>query len=185
MNPYLYPAKIISYDKQSRTANVSIAGVTDGAPNGLIAHVAYPIGDDDRDTEREILSDADCWVFFEKGDMASPVVAFYRRHGVGAVVDVRRIRQANIELLARHHIKMNADSIEANADTVTINANLVVNGDITHKGDQFTNGNIAASKKISADDTVSAPDVIVGGKSQKLHTHNVLSKDYGVTGTQN
>ncbi|STY95204.1 hypothetical protein [Moraxella atlantae] len=110
MTPYFYPAKLLSYDKHKRTAKISIAGLTDGASDGLTALLAYPIGDDDKDTERELLAGADCWVFFENGDMACPIIAFYRSHSEGAMVDVRRIRQANIELLARQNILINPSS---------------------------------------------------------------------------
>lgn len=118
MKPYFYPAKLIEYNQNERTAQVHIQGLTDGSPNGLTALLAYPIGDDDLDTERELLKGADVWVFFENGDMSAPVIAFYRSHGKGmAVKDIRRIRQENIEVLARSRITLNAkDLVEVNAE---------------------------------------------------------------------
>ncbi len=149
---------------------VSIAGLTDGVPEGIHAMIAYPIGDDDLDTERELIAGADVWVFFEQGDTTMPVVAFYRRHGKSrAVTDVRRIRQKNIELLARSRATIKAtDLIEIAGDTVTINAvnmtinadNLTVNADIKHTGNQKTTGKITATT-----------DVNGGGVSLKSHTH--------------
>ena len=86
---YLMPAILVSYDKVKRTAMVNIPGLTDGEPNGIGAMIAYPVGDDDLDTERELIPGADVWVFFENGDTTMPVIAFYRRHGKGrAVTDV-------------------------------------------------------------------------------------------------
>lgn len=50
-------AKILSYDAQNRTAKIHIPGLTDGASTGLTATFAYPVGDSDKDTEREILEE--------------------------------------------------------------------------------------------------------------------------------
>lgn len=107
MNPNSnWPAKIISYNRANRTVQVQIAGLTDGSDNGLPAKIAYPIGEDDRDTERQILANADVWVFFEGGDFSLPVVWAYRSHGNGALVGTRRIKQENIELIATEKVKL-------------------------------------------------------------------------------
>ena len=50
------PAKILSYDAATRTAQVQIDGLTDGAENDLTATFAYPVGHDDRDTEIQVLA---------------------------------------------------------------------------------------------------------------------------------
>lgn len=115
-----YPATILSYNKKNRTARVSIPTVTDGLDEGITATFAYPVGHDDKDTEIEILPGAECYVFFLQGIPSSPVIWSYRSHGSGAVVDHRRIRQENIELLARVNIKAKAKTIEVDADT-TVN----------------------------------------------------------------
>ena len=65
---YFKRAKILSYDAAKRTAKVHIHGLTDGASEGLTATFAYPVGDDDRDTERQIVLGNDVYVFFEDGD---------------------------------------------------------------------------------------------------------------------
>lgn len=172
MKPYFYPATILKYNQSDRTVNVSIAGLTDGSAEGLTALLAYPIGDDDLDTERQILPGADVWVFFENGDQHSPVVAFYRSHGKGrAVNDIRRIRQKNIEVLATSNITLQADELASiKANTIELVATkIAIKGDIEHTGNQVTSG------------TIKADDVMGGGKSLKSHTHRVLSKDYGVT----
>ena len=113
-----WKGNIISYNGKSRTARVSIPTLTDGISDGITATFAYPVGHDDKDTEIQILAGADCYVFFEQLDPASPVIFAYSSHGVGAVVDVRRIRQENIELLAKTNINIQANTINVEADTV-------------------------------------------------------------------
>ena len=103
-----YQAKILSYNGKARTAQVSVPTVTGDLEEGITATFAYPVSHDDRDTELEILPNADCYVFFEQGDPYSPVIFAYKSHGVGAILDYRRIRQENIELLARRNITFEA-----------------------------------------------------------------------------
>lgn len=141
-----YPATIISYDKKGRTARISIPSVTDGLENGITATFAYPVGDDDKDTEREILAGAECYIFFLQGDPSSPVIWAYRSHGTGAVVDTRRIRQENIELLAR-------TKITAKAKTIDIDGTATVN---IHGAAQI---NLTSEAKIS----LSAPQISMNG----------------------
>jgi hypothetical protein len=106
-----WPCKVISYNKNKRSAQVQIAGMTDGSEKGLTATLAYPIGDDDRDTERRLLDElpnADGWVFFEGGNQKKPVLFAYRSHGTGALVDIRNIRQKHINLIADETITLTA-----------------------------------------------------------------------------
>lgn len=147
-------ARILSYDAKSRTAHIHIYGKTDGASEGLEATFAYPVGDNDLDTEREILIGAEVYIFFENGDEGLPVIWSYSSHGEGAVVDVRRIRQKNIEILGRQNVLVEAPE-------VTIKAHLKIIGDITHTGDQTTTGNITATQ-----------DVKAGNISLKNHPHD-------------
>lgn len=137
-----YPATILSYDPQARTAQVDIPSVTDGLEDGITATFAYPVGHDDKDTELLIVSGCECYVFFQQGKPENPVIAFYRSHGTGAVVDYRRVRQKNIELLATAKINLQADesidltakSVTINADQLTINANTKVTGSTNLEG---------------------------------------------------
>ena len=144
-----FQAKIISYNDNGRTARVSIPTVTDGIDEGITATFAYPVGHDDRDTEIEILEGADCYIFFQQNDPSSPVIWAYSSHGVGAVVDYRRIRQENIELLARTNINLSADdtihlmakNVIIDAEVVTVNTKTyTVNGDSTHNGGNTVTG---------------------------------------------
>lgn len=210
VSPYIHPAKLISYDKVNRTAKVSIAGLTDGVEDGITAMLAYPIGDDDLDTERELLPGADVWVFFEQGDTTMPVIAFYRRHGQGqATIDVRRIRQENIELLARSTITLDAkDFVNIKAETINLDASTInlkagnfnitaetsVKGDINQVGDYFVAGNqmINGSQTINGDSTsygnqtingsvTATVDVEASGISLKSHTHGGVDTGGGST----
>jgi phage baseplate assembly protein gpV len=207
----MHPAKLISYDKVNRTAKVTISGLTDGVEDGITAMLAYPIGDDDLDTERELLPGADVWVFFEQGDTSMPVIAFYRRHGQGlATVDVRRIRQENIEVLARSTITLDAKDfiniktkkLNIDAETVTINAsdfnvNAETNfkGDINQIGNYFMTGNqlINGGQTINGDSTsygnqtingsiYSTIDVKAGDISVRYHLHPGVETGGGNTG---
>jgi len=119
------PAKILSYDAQQRTAQVQIDGLTDGAENGLTATFAYPVGHDDRDTEIQVLAGAEVYVFFAGGQLDSPVIAFYRSHGEGAVVDTRRIRQKNIKILASNSISIEAIATKVRG-VMSVTSNLSV-----------------------------------------------------------
>ena len=210
VSPYMHPAKLISYDKANRTAKVTIAGLTDGVEEGITAMLAYPIGDDDLDTERELIPGADVWVFFEQGDTSMPVIAFYRRHGQGlATVDIRRIRQKNIEVLARSTITLDAkDFIHIKAKTVNIDASTVnlkasnfnitaqtnVKGDIGQIGNYSMQGNqsIAGNQTINGDSTsygnqtingsVSATvDITANGISLNSHKHGGVDTGGGST----
>lgn len=191
--PFMYPAKLVSYDKTERTANVVISGLTDGVPEGITAMLAYPIGDDDLDTERELLAGADVWVFFEQGDTSMPVISHYRRHGTArAVTDVRRIRQKNIELLARANLTLHAvDLVHIKAKTVTIDATtLNINADVNHQGNTTQTGHHTMTGNISVNgsqtikgESVSygnqtingsvnvTVDLKVAGKSTRYHKH--------------
>ena len=169
----MHPATLVSYDKEMRTAKVTIKGLTDGVDEGITAMLAYPIGDDDLDTERELIAGADVWVFFEQGDTTMPVIAFYRRHGQGrAAIDVRRIRQENIELLARARVTITAkDLVFIQASSITIEGSVLIKGNITHDGNQTVSGNITASG-----------DVKAAGKSLKNHVHGGVKSGGGTTG---
>jgi len=121
----LIPAKILSYDAATRTAQVQIDGLTDGAEDGLTATFAYPVGHDDRDTEIQVLVGAEVYVFFAGGQLDSPVIAFYRSHGEGAVVDTRRIRQKNIKILASNSISIEAIATKVRG-VMSVTSNLSV-----------------------------------------------------------
>ncbi|MEX5443481.1 hypothetical protein WCE14_08940 [Acinetobacter schindleri] len=167
-----WPAKIVSYDAKSRTARIDIPTVTDGLEGGIVATFAYPVGDDDLDTERQILPGADCYIFFQQGDPYSPVIWAFRSHGTGAVVDVRRIRQKNIELLAAANITLNAaEVINLKAKQVIIDAELVVNGDSNLKQKLTVTGesDLQGTTKVE-------------GKPYKSHGHLNIQNGSGTSG---
>ena len=183
-SPFFHPAKLVSYDAVNRTAKVAIAGLTDGLSEGITAMLAYPIGDDDLDTERELLAGADVWVFFEQGDVSMPVVAFYRRHGQGlATVDVRRIRQENIEILARASITLDAkDFIDIRAKTINIDADMInvtaetnFKGAINQIGDYFMTG----SQLINGGQTINGNSVSYGNQTINGSVHSTVDLTAG------
>ena len=204
ISPYMHPATLVSYDNKKRTAKVTIVGLTDGVDEGITAMLAYPIGDDDLDTERELLAGADVWVFFEQGDTAMPIIAFYRRHGEErAVIDVRRIRQQNIELLARAKVTITAnDLVFIKAQQITIEGEVLITGNVTHKGNSSQTGNAAikGSQTINGGHTVTGEsvshgnqtingsiratgDIKSGGVSLKAHRHSGVKVGGGSTST--
>lgn len=102
-----WPAKLTSYDAATRTGEVWIDEVTDGADRGLVAEFAYPVGEDDQDTERKITLPANVYVFFEMGDPRCPVIFAWRtRQDGSAVVGTRRIRQVKVEVLADDTVRI-------------------------------------------------------------------------------
>lgn len=109
--------KILSYDKNKRTAQIHVNGLTDGSTDGLTARIAYPVGENDRDTERELIPGNEIFVFFEDGEPECPVIAFNSSHGTGALVDIRRIRQQNIEVLARAKVLLEGPRIQLVGET--------------------------------------------------------------------
>lgn len=119
-------AKILSYDKESRTAQVHIHGLTDGFEGGLTATFAYAVGEDDRDTEIKILGNSnqlpDVFVFFEGGEHDAPIIAFFSSHGSDNAQDIRRIKQENIEILAKQHIQIESETLIIKANTRFIGA---------------------------------------------------------------
>ena len=176
---YFKRAKILSYDAAKRTAQVHIHGLTDGASQGLTATFAYPVGDDDRDTARQIVLGNDVYVFFEDGDESCPVIAFYSSHGIGAEVDKRRIRQKNIELLA-------TTKAYIDAPTIHLKGNVIIDGDVTHTGNTTHNGNTSQTGNQTTTGTITGTtNVIGGGKSLATHTHGGVDTGGGNTAPPN
>lgn len=129
MNNYYghYPATIISVDRKGRTAKIKVSPITDGLETGITATFEYALGENDFDTEIEILPGTDVYVFFLQGDPYSPVISGGRSHGKDAEVGHRRIRQENIELIAQNNISLIADEILLEAKTVKIKAENIIN----------------------------------------------------------
>lgn len=114
--------RILSYDAVKREAKVKVYGLTDGASGGLKATFMYAVGEYDKDTEIQIDLERDIFIEFEGGDEECPIIVGYSSHGEGALVGTRRIRQENIEFLARNNIKCEA---------VTLNINCSANINVT------------------------------------------------------
>ncbi len=167
-----WKGNIVSYNGKARTARITIPTLTDGIDDGITATFAYPVGHDDKDTEIQILAGADCYVFFEQLDPASPVIFAYSSHGTGAVTDVRRIRQENIELLAKANINIETkDTITLKAGTVIIDANVIMKKNSTTEGNNTVNG---------TSDLKGA--VTIKGKPYDSHGHLDVENGSGTSG---
>lgn len=104
-----FPAVISSYDANTRTCEITIAGQTDGAESKLIAEIEYPIGDKARHatkTEIEILPGDLVWIEFIQGDPRFPLITGWRNPTKGNSIGWRRWHHANIELLAESQVRI-------------------------------------------------------------------------------
>ncbi|WP_248088853.1 collagen-like protein [Acinetobacter radioresistens] len=120
-----FPGKLLSYNKNTKRAQVSIPPFTKGSDEGVTARLAYPVGDDDLDTELSINGQPDIWVFFENGQFSDPVIAFFRTHGEGSLTDIRRLRHKKIELIA---------------EEILLDAKVIVTKDVKSTGDVVAGG---------------------------------------------
>ncbi|WP_348686700.1 hypothetical protein [uncultured Cobetia sp.] len=109
-----WPALVTAYDAGSRTCEVSIPGITDGAEGGLIAEIEYPIGDKSRHetmTEIEILVGDKVWVEFIQGDPRYPLITGWRNPTVGNSVGWRRWHHANMQMLTDAEMRLNSGGL--------------------------------------------------------------------------
>lgn len=109
-----WPAVIKSYDGDSRTCEVGIPGITDGAETDLVAEIEYPIGDKSRHatmTEIEILVGDKVWIEFIQGDPRYPIITGWRNPTKGNSVDWRRWHHANMQLLTDNEMHLNSDGL--------------------------------------------------------------------------
>lgn len=146
-----YPATILSYNGDSKTAQVSIEPYTSGSEDGIQAKIAYPVGFTDNDLELSIVPNTEAWVFFEKGQFKNPVIGFFRTKQAGSTTGILRIRQKTIELIA---------------DEIKFIANTTTTGDATTQGDSTTEGNISTQGTVTSDG-----DMIAAGVSATGHDH--------------
>lgn len=135
--PGRYPAVVKTYDQGSRACGVEIPGLTDGSDVLLNAEIEYPIGEKSRSgdytTEIEILPGDTVWISFIGGDCRYPIITGWRNPKSGNSVDWRRWHHANMELIADGMLRINATTVEINADNVIINGNTKITGDmLTH-----------------------------------------------------
>ncbi|WP_428383779.1 hypothetical protein [Nevskia ramosa] len=94
--PSLTPGFIVSYDAASKTARVSIPGLTDGDEYPE-AEFNYPIGDKSEHTDIRTLPSDRVWLAFVNGDKRYPIIMGFRPKQVGNVVGTRRFHHDNIE----------------------------------------------------------------------------------------
>lgn len=109
-----WPAVVLAYDGESRTCEVSIPGITDGADSGLIAEIEYPIGDKSRSetmTEIEVLEQDKVWVEFIQGDPRHPLITGWRNPTQGNDTGWRRWHQVNMQLLADTEMRLQSGGL--------------------------------------------------------------------------
>ncbi len=80
--------------------------------------------------------------------------------GTGNEVEIRLSESGKLTINTNQGVEVNAVSATVNAQTSTINGDVIVNGN------QTVNGNITCSQTVTA-----STDVVGGGKSLKTHTH--------------
>lgn len=109
-----WPAVVTSYDGDTRTCEVSIPGITDGAEGGLIAEIEYPIGDKSRHetmTEIEVLAGDKVWVEFIQGDPRHPLITGWRNPTIGNSIGWRRWHKENMQLLTDAEMRLNSGGL--------------------------------------------------------------------------
>jgi hypothetical protein len=163
---FKYPAVVVSYDGNTRLANIKLEPLDDGADTMLEAELLYPLGDKSN-TAIEVLANDAVWVEFEAGDPRYPIIVGYRNKRTGNDDLTRRYHHANIELLADNLIKIKGDvKVIVEAATIEMTATTIkIDGDVTVKGDV----------------TVTSGDVTADGISLKTHTHPYTDDGSGMT----
>ncbi|UOO89199.1 hypothetical protein LVJ82_17410 [Vitreoscilla massiliensis] len=113
-------AVVKSYTASSHRARIEIPGMTDGADTLPEAEIMYPVGHLHSDTEILIRVGDKVYIdWLIDGDSRTPVIVGYRNPKTGNLVDIRRIRQTNIELIADAHILLRAPKITLDHDEMT------------------------------------------------------------------
>lgn len=200
-----YPAVVVSYNANTRLAQVKIEPLDDGADTMLDAELLYPLGDKSN-TAIEVLANDAVWVEFEAGDPRYPIIVGYRNKRTGNDDSTRRYHHhGSFEILADNTIKIKGDvkvivesaTVEVNATTVTVNAsNTNITSLVNITGNTSITGNLAVAGAISGTGgsgatiagnvTVSSGDVVADGKSLKTHTHPYTDDgNPATTGTPN
>ena len=163
-------AVVKSYSASSHRARIEIPGMTDGADTLPEAEIMYPIGELHSDTEILIREGDKVYIdWLIDGDSRTPVIVGYRNPKTGNLVDIRRIRQTNIELIADSHILLDAPKI-------TLKHKEMISTGVNQMQAQ-TNLNGGASTQSGA-----APEVR-GGLTVKQGDLNVADGDMSNKGT--
>lgn len=140
----LKPARLETYDAESRTCEISIQGITDGGDSFLPAELCYPLGDKSHasgnkahHTEIELKRGDPVWVTFIDGDPRFPVIIGYRPTRAGNEAGIRRWHHANIELSGDESvtIKTGGASVSVSGSKVSVDAGSIeLNGSTSLQG---------------------------------------------------
>lgn len=140
MLPSLWPGEVASYNAQRRTCRVRIPGITDGSDLLPEAVFCNPLGDRADVTEIRMDAGDPVWLMFEGGDPRFPIITGYRTPREGNPAGWRRWRHANIEISADGVLRINAQTVEINANVVISGGGVTHNG--TNIGDSHTHPGI-------------------------------------------
>lgn len=93
-----------------------------------MAEIEYPVGEDSRLTEREMLAGDLVWVTFIAGDSRYPLITGYRNPRVGNVSGIRRLHQQTVKVLADGTLHLQGASITIEGGSVNLNGTTKING---------------------------------------------------------
>jgi hypothetical protein len=132
------PGIIDSVDAATRVVRVQIPGLTDGAQQLPEADICYPVGDDSRETDRQLKPGALVWLDFVGGNPKYPIITGYRCPQQGNAVGTRHIAQQKIELVADTDMALSAKdgtmTIKAGTKLVFEAPNFEFKGEATFSG---------------------------------------------------
>lgn len=184
-----YPAVVVSYDGNTRLAQIKLEPLDSGADSLLEAELLYPLGDKSN-TAIEVLADDPVWIEFEAGDPRYPIIVGYRNQRTGNVDNWRRYHHANFEILADDtikikgnvHVIVEAATVDVSATTVNVSATTTnITSLVNITGNTSIVGNLAVAGAISGTGgsgasiagnvTVTGGEVSADGIGLKAHTH--------------
>ncbi len=103
-----YPAVVVSYNGDSRLAQIKLEPLDNGADTALEAELMYPLGDKSN-TAIEVLANDPVWVEFEAGDERYPIIVGYRNKRSGNADGWRRYHHhGSFEIKAEQEIVIEA-----------------------------------------------------------------------------
>ena len=152
------PATVTEYDAIKRQCRIKIEGITNNSEADLLADICNPIGDKGQHTELEILKGDLVWVVLIANDIRFPLIIGSRNMDNGNSEGWRKYHHANIEINADGKIFATAPNIHLKAETVTIDAKLIVNGKSELNDDVSINGDVSLSGDLSSGGTVRDSD---------------------------
>lgn len=138
-----YPATVKRYDKEKRQCAIEVKSLTEGADGDLMAEIEYPIGDNSRKTDIEILTGDTVWIEFIAGDPRYPIITGWRNPNAGNEIDLRFWHQKNITIHADELLILKGGRVRIQSDDVVIEGTSFKHND-KNVGDTHTHSGIAS-----------------------------------------